>query len=71
MNLGINFKIKFFWPNLAKKKNCMLLAYYIPNQYEEKWKAKEKKKDIPIWMQSSKEYEGEIRKPSSVINAKK
>ena len=36
MNLGINFKIKFFWPNLAKKKNCMLLAYYIPNQYEEK-----------------------------------
>ena len=26
---------------------------------------------VPIWMQSSKEYQGEIRKPSSVINAKK
>ena len=32
---------------------------------------KEKKKDIPISMQSSKEWQGEIRKPSSVINAKK
>jgi len=28
-------------------------------------------KDKPIWMQSSKEQQGEIRKPSSVINAKK
>ena len=34
-------------------------------------KAKEKRKDIPIWMQSSKEQQGEIRKPSSVISAKK
>ena len=34
-------------------------------------KAKEKKKDMPIWMQSSKEQQGEIRKPSSVNNAKK
>ena len=32
---------------------------------EEKLKAKEKRKDIPIWMQSSKELQGEIRKPSS------
>ena len=38
---------------------------------EEKWKAKEKRKDMPIWMQSSEEEQGEIRKPSSVINAKK
>ena len=38
---------------------------------EEKWKAKEKMKDIPIWMQSSKEWPVEIRKPSSAINAKK
>ena len=38
---------------------------------EEKWKTKEKRKDIPIWMQSSKEQRGEIRKPSSVISAKK
>ena len=37
----------------------------------EKQKAKEKRKDIPIWMQSSKEYPGEKIKPSSVINAKK
>ena len=34
-------------------------------------KAKEKRKDITIWMQSSKEQQGEIRKPSSVISAKK
>ena len=32
---------------------------------------KVKSKDIPIWMPSSKEEQGEIRKPSSVINAKK
>ena len=31
---------------------------------EEKAKAKEKRKDIPIWMQSSKEEQGEIRKIS-------
>ena len=36
-----------------------------------KHKAKEKRKDIPIWIQSSEEYQGEIRKSSSVINAKK
>ena len=35
-----------------------------------KQKAKEKRKDIPIWMQSFKEKQGETRKPSSVINAK-
>jgi len=34
-------------------------------------KAKEKRKDKPILMQSSKELQGEIWKPSSVINAKK
>ena len=38
---------------------------------EEKLNIKEKRKDKPIWMQSSKEYQGEIRKPSSVINVKK
>ena len=32
---------------------------------------KEKRKDIPIWMQSSEEQQGETRKPSSVIIAKK
>jgi len=34
-------------------------------------KGKGERKDIPIWMQSSKEYQGEIRNPSSVINTKK
>ena len=34
-------------------------------------RGKEKRRDIPIWMQSSKDYQGEIRKPSSVISAKK
>ena len=34
-------------------------------------KAKEKRKDIPIWMQGSKELQEEIRKPPSAINAKK
>ena len=38
---------------------------------EEKWKGKEKRKGISIWMQSSKEQQEEIRKPSSAINAKK
>ena len=38
---------------------------------EEKRKAKEKRKDISTYMQSFKELQGEIRKPLSVINAKK
>ena len=41
---------------------------------EKKQKAEEKRKDIPIWMQSSIEQQEEIKKkkkPSSVINAKK
>ena len=38
---------------------------------KEKLKEKEKRKDILIWMQSFKEEQGEIRKLSSVISAKK
>ena len=38
---------------------------------EEKRKAKEKRKDISTYTQSFKELQGEIRKPLSVINAKK
>ena len=34
-------------------------------------KNKGEKENISIWIQSSKEQQGEIRKPSSVINAKK
>ena len=33
--------------------------------------SKGEKERYPIWMQSSKEQQGEIRKPSSAINAKK
>ena len=38
---------------------------------EDKWKANEKRTDVSIWMQNYKEKQGEIRKPSSVISAKK
>ena len=38
---------------------------------KEKPNTKEERKDIPISMYSSKEYQGEIRKPSSMISAKK
>ena len=34
-------------------------------------KGKGERNDTPIWMQSSKEYQGEITMPSSVINVKK
>ena len=34
-------------------------------------KGKGERKDTPIWMQSSKEEQGEPRDPSSVISAKK
>ena len=54
----------------AKRQNGCLRRPYKQLWKEEKGKAKEKRKDIPIWMQSSKEQQGE-RKPSSAINAKK
>ena len=38
---------------------------------EEKQKAKEKRKGIPVSMQSCKEEQGEIKKTSTVINEKK
>ena len=47
------------------------LQIAVKRSKEEKQKAKEKRKDIPIWMQSSKEEQGEIRKPSSMVKAKK
>ena len=60
-------------PKKKKHKNAKWLseeALQIAEK-EEKLKAKEKRKDITIWMQCSKEQQGEIRKPSSVINSKK
>ena len=55
----------------AKRQNGCLRKPYKQLRKEKKLKAKEKIKDIPIWMQSFKEQWGKIRKPSSVINAKK
>ena len=61
---------------ITKKKECKKAKWLSEKalqiaEKEEKLKAKEKRKDIPIRMQSSKEQQREIRKPSSVINAKK
>ena len=39
----------------AKRQNIRLTRPYKQLWKEEKWKSKEKRKDIPIWMQSSKE----------------
>ena len=47
----------------AKRQNGCLRRPY-KQLRKEKQKAKEKRKDIPISMQSSKEEQGEIRKPS-------
>ena len=46
--------------NIPKKKKCKKAKWLSEEalqklRKEEKWKAKEKRKDIPIWMQSSKE----------------
>ena len=54
-----------------KKANVCLRRPYKHLRKEEKLTAKEKRKDIPILMQSCKEQQAEKRKPSSTINAKK
>ena len=60
---------------IPKKKKCKKAkrlseeALQIAGKRREA-KAKEKRKPMPIRMQSSKEYQGEIRKPSSAINAR-
>ena len=53
------------------QKSKMAVWGGFTNSYENKWKAKEKRRDIPIWMQSSKEQQREIRQSSSMISAKK
>ena len=45
----------------AKKQNSCLRRSYKELWKVEKWKAKEKRKDIPIWMQSFKEEQGDIK----------
>ena len=60
---------------IPKKKKCKKAKWLSEEALQTAEKIREEKgkgeKDIPIWMQSSKEQQGEIRKPSSVINAKK
>ena len=48
----------------ARRQNCSLMKPYKYLRKEEKWKAKEKGKDISNWMQCSRKEQGEIRKPS-------
>jgi len=55
---------------VKRQSGCLRRSYKYLRK-EETLKAKEKIKDILISVQSSKEYQGEIRRPSSVINAKK
>ena len=61
---------------IPKKKKCKKAKWFSEEALqialkEEKQKSEEKRKDIPIWMQNSKDKQGKIRKPSSVTNAKK
>ena len=61
---------------ILKKKKCKKAKWLSEETLqisEERKKAKGKgeKEHIPIWMQSSKEQQGEIKKSSSVISAKK
>ena len=61
---------------LPKKKKCKKAKWLSEEALQiaekrKKLKAQEKRTDIPILMQSSKEQRREIRKLSSVINAKK
>ena len=53
-----------------KRQNGCLRRPYKQLRKEENLKAKEKRNDILICLQSSKEQQKEIRKPSSVINTK-
>ena len=61
---------------ISKKKKCKKAKWFSKEvlwiaEKRRQVKAGEKRKDISIWMQSSKEQQGKIRKPSKVINAKK
>ena len=61
---------------IPRKKKCKKAKWQCEEALQRavkrrKAKSKEKRKHISIRIQSSKEQQGEIRKPSSVINAKK
>ena len=70
-NIGQEAVIKTIHKEKNYKKAKGLSEEALQMAEKREWKAKEKRKDIPIWMQSSKEQQGEIRKSSSVIRAKK
>ena len=60
---------------IPKKKKCKKTKWLSEEdlqiaEKEVKWKAKEKGKDIPNWMQSSREQQGKIRRPASMNSAK-
>ena len=60
---------------IPKKKKCKK-AKWLSEQVlqtswkEEKQKAKEKRKDVPIWKQGTQELQGKKRKHFSVFSAK-
>ena len=51
------FSSRSAWPKKQTRVSCFTGRFFInwAIREEEKWKAKEKRKDIPIWIQSSKE----------------
>ena len=59
---------------IPKRKKCKKAKWLSEEGLQIAEKRREAKgkreKDISIWMQSSKKWQGEIRKPSSVINVK-
>ena len=57
---------------IPKKKKCKKAIWLSEEALQIAVKRREeKRKGIPIWMQSSKEKQREIRKSSSVISAEK
>ena len=58
------------WPKLSQRKrnarrqSGCLRRFYKQLRKEEKWKAREKEKDISNWMQSCREKQGEIGRSS-------
>ena len=57
---------------IPMEKKCKKAKWLSKEALQKAVKRREvKRKDIAIWMQSSKEQQGELIKPSSAINAKK
>ena len=55
----------------SKRQNVCLRRPYKELRKEKMQNEKENRKDIPIWMQSSKEQQGEKRETSLLVNAKR